>query len=202
MKKRIALIFIAVLMLVLSSCTPKESNPLDYQTYPFSAKGSLSANEIEYVFEVNMTDKNTAELMFSSPDSLRGYTFNVSPEGTTLSYGDMTIDFSNNGEKTSIVNLVPALFSLNSENFVSKSETTQNSVELITATYTTDNGEITVYINKSTGHPMRFEYGSTVINITEFIPITPSTALPTPTTTPAPTATSISTPIPTPTPEN
>lgn len=194
MKKRISLILIAMLMLALVSCAPAESNPLDYQAYPFSAKGSLSTNDIEYAFEVNMTDRNTAELTFSSPDSLRGYTFNVSPEGTTLSYGDMTIDFSNNGEKTSIVNLVPALFSLTAENLVSKSETTQNSVELITATYTTANEDITVYINKSTGRPMRFEYGSTVINITEFTPSTPSTSLPTATPTPTPTKT--------PTPEN
>jgi DNA-binding XRE family transcriptional regulator len=63
----------------------------------------LSANGIEYIFEVEMTEKNTATLCFTAPDSLRGYIFKVSPTGTTLSYGDMTIDFSNNGEKTNIV---------------------------------------------------------------------------------------------------
>lgn len=164
---------------IMAACNKTESTPLDYQSYPFSAKGSLSANDIEYVFDIKMTDKNTAELKFSSPDSLRGYTFNVTPDKTTLSYGDMTIDFSNNGEKTNIVNLIPELLSLDSAKLVSQSETTQNSVDLITAVYSTEKGDVTVYINKETGHPMRFEQGATIVNITEFTPSAPSTALPT-----------------------
>ena len=180
MKTKFLLIISALLIFILSacSCSPAENNPLEYQTYPFSAKGSLAANDIEYIFEVTMNNSNTAELKFTAPDSLRGYTFNVSPDGTTLSYGDMTIDFSNNGEKTSVVNLIPQLFSLNEDSLLSKSETTQNSVELITAVYSGEKGNTTVYVNKSTGYPMRFEYNSTVVNITEFTPSAPKTPIP------------------------
>ena len=187
MKKQTVSTLIVLIMILLAACKPSEADPLMYQSYPFSAKGSLATNGIEYVFEVKMTDKNNASLTFSSPDSLRGYLFNVSPNKTTLSYDDMTIDFSNNGEKTNIVNLIPSLFSLNKEDINGSEDINQNSVDLTVLTVKNDKGDIKVYINKQTGYPMRFEQGETVVSITEFTPITPQT--PQPTETPLPTQT-------------
>ena len=185
-----------LIIFLLAACSPTKSSPLQYQTYPFFAKGSLMANGIEYCFEVIMNDRQNAELKFSSPDSLKGYTFNVKGENTTLSYGDMTIDFSNNGEKTNIVNLIPSLFSLSEDNITSSEQTTQNSTPLTVLTFKDPKGDITLHLNNSTGMPLRFEQNKTVVNVTELTPLAPSTPSQTqsPNTTPQPTNTPPATP--------
>lgn len=170
MKKILSLTLVLIFTFLLYSCKKEEVDPLSYQSYPFSAEGSMTANDTEYVFSVEMTGKNEGKVQFTSPQGLRGYLFTVTPHGITLSYGDMTIDFSANGEKTNAVKLITDLFSLDLDKLQEKKDETQNSVDLTIATYGTEKEPVKVYINKATGQPVRFEYGATPINITSFTP--------------------------------
>ena len=166
-----AMLITAILLSAfLISCeSMTQQNPLDYQRYPLYAKGSLCANNSEYIFELTMNEKNNAELKFSAPDTLRGYIFKVVGDKTTLSYGDMTIDFNGGNDKTNVVKLLPYVFSLDEANQKTVERgIEQNSVSLTKAVYTKGNDEIAVYINEDSKSPMRFECNGIVINISEF----------------------------------
>ena len=180
MKKYLFLLFLA-LTIILSSCSAEKIDPLSYQEYPFTVEGTLETEEINYDFTLHMTDAASSEISFTKPDSLKSYIFRVTPKGTTLSYGDMTIDF-NGGEKTNLIKLIPALFSLKKDDLVSSEETILNSTTIDLHTYKTDLGQIKVYQNRENGNPLRFEGEDFTLNVQAF---TPST-LPTPTPTPAP----------------
>ncbi len=184
------LITVITLLTLLTSCnlvTPID--PLEYQKYPLSAKGNLCANNSEYVFEITMKDKDNAELKFTAPETLRGYIFRITGDKTTLSYGDMTIDFNGGNDKTNVVKLLPYVFSLDSTMQKSvENGIQQNSVSVTKAVYNKDSNEITVYIDEESKKPMRIEHNGIVINISEFSSseaATPSTPVPTPNKTPS-----------------
>ena len=176
MKKYLLLFLIASLMLPATSCQKNSLDPLGYQVYPFYVEGCLVAEDTEYVFKLTMNTADNSEISFSKPESLRGYVFNVTPEGTTLSYGDMTIDFSKT-EKTNLIRLIPSLFALNQQDHVSSEDKILNSVDILLSKYSTDTGEVSVYLNKSTQTPLRFEGEGFVLDVLKFA--TPSTPEPT-----------------------
>lgn len=182
---------ISVMTLSFASCNAlTDSDPLGYEKYPFTAKGGLCANESEYKFAITMNGKNNAELTFSAPETLRGYVFRISDEKTTLSYGDMTIDFNGGNGKTNVVKLLPALFSISKE-CIKNTERgiSQNSLTLTKVTCDIDGVESLIYINEATGNPLRFEYGKTVIDVLEFTKNEDLPGTDIPNTTPAPTVT-------------
>ena len=176
--KKILLFLLFSICLFSTSCAQEKTNPLEYQTYPFFVEGSLVCDETEYNFTLSMKDASNSEISFSSPDTLRGYTFNVTPDGTTLTYDDMTIDF-NSHEKTSLVRLIPSLFSLSPDNFISNEKTTMNSTEILISKYSTDMGDISVYLNLQTATPLRFEGDGFYMDVLKFTPSSPSTPQPT-----------------------
>ena len=70
---------------------------LSYQSYPFSVKGSVKSDGREYELSVSFTDKDRATITFDSPETLSGYIFNVTPDGITLTYGDLTVPYHSSG---------------------------------------------------------------------------------------------------------
>ncbi|MBE6544313.1 MAG: hypothetical protein E7675_07920 [Ruminococcaceae bacterium] len=167
MKKYLLLLLVLVCTVSAASCNKSDIDPLQYQTYPFYVEGCLTADDTEYSFSLTMTSSDESEISFSKPDSLRGYVFNVTPEGTTLSYGDMTIDFDG-AEKTSLVRLIPSLFALEKEDHISSETTVLNSVDILLSKYATDTGDVSVYLNKSTATPVRFEGNGFVLDVLKF----------------------------------
>ncbi len=169
MKKYLFLLFLLVLCVFLCSCKGDEIDPLGYQSYPFYVEGVLVTEETDYDFALKMNSADSSEIMFTKPDSLRNYVFRVTPEGTTLSYGDMTINF-NGGEKTNLIRLIPSLFSLKKEGKVSQEEKEFNSIAVLVCTYSTDVGEVKMYLNAEKGTPLRFEGEDFTLNVTSFTP--------------------------------
>ena len=186
--KKSRIILTVLFLVLLTACSPTVTDPLSYQDrYPYTAKGALNTGSTEYCFEIEMTGAGKATITFSSPETLRGYVFKVSESGATLSYDDLTIDFNGGGEKTNVVMLLPSLFSINRENSLSsESGIVQNGVTLTKAVYSTENGNVTVYVNEQTKKPMCFESGSVRVDITDFTENAASgeTPSPTPTNTP------------------
>lgn len=184
MKKYLLLLLSVICIVALTACSKSDIDPLQYQTYPFYVEGCLTSENTEYCFSMTMNSSDEAEISFSTPDSLRGYVFNVTPQGTTLSYGDLTIDFDK-AEKTSLIRLIPSLFALSDEDHISTESTVLNSVDILLSSYATDTGDVKVYLNKNTLMPLRFEGDGFVVDILKFNPLAESTA----TATPEPTAT-------------
>ena len=169
MKKYLFLLFLGILSIVITGCGGEQKDPLEYQSYPFFVEGILVSDETDYDFALKMLSKDSSEISFSKPDSLRDYVFRVTPEGTTLSYGDMTINF-NGGEKTNLIRLIPSLFALDGENLVSAEETELNSIRVMLCTYSTDVGQVKVYLNAEKGTPLRFEGDGFILNVITFDP--------------------------------
>ena len=190
MKKYLLLLLALACMAFASSCQKSEIDPLHYQVYPFYVEGCLNAEDTDYTFSLTMSSCCEAQISFTKPDSLRGYVFNVNAEGTTLSYGDMTIDFDK-AEKTSLIKLIPSLFALSAEDHISSENTVLNSVDILLSKYATETGDVSVYLNTATMTPLRFEGEGFVLDVLKFTPsqAPESTLTPTPTpeTTPVPT---------------
>ena len=180
MKKYLLFIFIICLCSSLCACAKESPDPLTYQSYPFYVEGTLTFEETDYDFSLTMESESTSTITFSSPDSLRDFVFRITPEGTTLSYEDMTIDF-NKTDKSALIRLVPSLFALKSENLKSSTEDTVSSVPVIISTFSSPLGDVTVYLNRDTLLPLRFEGDGFVVNIFTFSPTqAPESVAPTP----------------------
>ncbi len=182
--KKLLLPLLILSLIFIPSCKKTEPSPLDYQSYPFYVEGILNFDDTEYAFAMTMEGKDNAEMTFSSPDTLKGYTFTLSPDGMTLSYKDMSVELK--GEKANLIRLVPSLFALSADTMESTEKTVLNSTGIILSKYKTDLGNVSVYVNESTLLPLRFEGDGFFVDILKFAPISPDTD--TPPATPATTA--------------
>ena len=169
MKKYLFLLFLFVICISLCSCKGEEMEPLGYQSYPFCVEGVLVTEETDYEFTLKMNSAESSEVSFTKPDSLRSYIFRVTPEGTTLSYEDMTINFDG-GEKTNLIRLIPSLFALKKEGKVSQEQKEFNSILVLVCTYSTEIGEVKMYLNTAKGTPLRFEGEDFTLNVLSFTP--------------------------------
>lgn len=167
MKKYLLFLFIICLSLSLCACAKESTDPLAYQSYPFYVEGTLTFDETDYDFSLSMESESSSTITFSSPDSLRDFVFRITPEGTTLSYEDMTIDF-NKADKSALIRLIPSLFALKIENLKSSTEDTVSSVPVLVSTFSTQTGDVVVYLNRDTLLPLRFEGKDFVVNIFTF----------------------------------
>lgn len=169
MKKIIAVILLAALVSLLASCTPTPSEMLSYQSYPFSVKGSVKSDGREYELSVSFTDKDRATVTFDSPETLSGYIFNVTPDGITLTYGDLTVPYHSSGIPGGD-GILTGIFSLSAEQFSSCSDVSQNGMTLRRCVFSTPLGDVVAFINSDSGEPVRFEAkdGEFIFNVSEY----------------------------------
>lgn len=155
-------IFALFLLSSLTGCAGKPT-PLSWQKYPVSVAGDLSGDGVETgncSLRLTLTAPMQATLQFDKPDSLRGYTFSLTGEGVTLSYGEITVPYKAAGIPGG-ESLLPRMLSLEEGMFSGREKTTLNSLPVLIERFATpEGGEVRVYIDAENGRPLRFE-GST-----------------------------------------
>jgi len=162
MKRAIALSLTTLLLLggvLLFSCTggiSPAANPLAHQQYPLVVVADLTYGNTEYTITLTLTAPMTATIEFLEPATLVGYVFTITPEGVTLSFGEVTVQYNNNSMPGGSL-LLPQMFSLDMSQLLRQEESVVNSVPLNVAVFATPHGEITLFINQNTSLPLRVE---------------------------------------------
>jgi len=160
MKRRLALFLCAMMLLggfIFTACTSTAAGDvLSHQQYPFTVVGELVFGSDEYTISLAMTAPMQATLSFLVPETLMGYYFTITPDGVTLSFGDITIPYTSNSVPGGSL-LIPQMLSLTQAQLVNTQQTEQNSVPLTIAVFNTPHGEITLFVNNNSGLPLRIE---------------------------------------------
>ena len=160
MKKFVILTLTSLLLcLFLFSCSGgilPSANPLEHQQYPLVVVTDLSYGDAEYTITLTMTAPMTATIEFIEPATLVGYVFTITPEGVTLSFGDVSVQYNHNSMPGGSL-LLPQMFSLDPSQLLRQEETVVNSVPLNVAVFATPYGEVTLFINQNTHLPLRVE---------------------------------------------
>lgn len=154
-----AVIALVALFLLLPGCAGKQA-PLAWQSYPVTVAGDLSGDGVETgncSLRLTLTAPMQATVQFDKPDSLKGYTFSLAPEGVTLSYGEITVPYKAAGIPGG-ESLLPRMLSLTEETFLGREKTTLNSLPVQIERFAIpEGGEVRVYVDAESGIPLRFE---------------------------------------------
>lgn len=189
-KTRAILLFLILnlaFLLLFSSCGKKlPSELLDYQKSPFKLTGTLEYGDKEYdlVFETEGTKSTgeikSAKISFKSPEALKGGVLNIDTDGVTFTVEGVRIPITE-GTLSGVAKL-PDFFSLSATDIVERKEETHNGMAVTKLKFQNDSGDVTIYINKETGYPVRVEMtlpkvnevsdGRAVLSITKFEPTT------------------------------
>lgn len=155
MKKCLPIFALIAAVILLAGCAP-QTPPAAAMTYPFTVEGELTRNDggEPCAVSLQMTAGMTGELEFLSPASLKGYRFSLTPEGTTLRYGDLSVPYRAGGLPGGADGLLK-MFSVKEEYCRGREKTEQNSTPLWKLTYAFPDGDtVTAYLSADTGFPL------------------------------------------------
>ena len=159
-KRLLLLLPLLLCLLFLPACAGEPGEPLAYQKYPLTVAGDLtggSAEEGNCSVRLTLTAPMEATLQFDKPESLRGYTFSLTEEGVTLSYGEITVPYKAAGIPGG-ESLLPRMLSLTDEMRTASEKQEINSLPVWMYSYTIpEGGEVRVFADAESGIPLRIE---------------------------------------------
>lgn len=117
-KKFICIILVIIFLFAcLSSCSKRAPDYLEYQSYPFTAKGTITYGDSKADVTVTLKEENppnsiyirNGSISFTSPAELSEVTVEFSNDGTFISSGDVSIPIY--AETLKAPNIISSLFS-------------------------------------------------------------------------------------------
>lgn len=155
--------FIVLLILItvlLCSCASAPKNVPEYQSYPLTLTGTLSAKDFSCALTVTLTDKNKANITIDSPETLKGYGFTVDNSEIWVYYDDMKADLPPVSADIPILRVVDMLCLTETDcTYIRKDK------EVTVAFYDDTVSKTAVYLRRDEDIPFRIEHtrdGSTV----------------------------------------
>ncbi len=153
--KRIFVILIT-LVIMLSGCGGRQSDPLAYQSYPLSAAGTLTCGDLSCCVRITLSEKGRAKISIESPETLSGYSFEVDKEEVWVYYDDMQIPLSKNPVKG--IASVCDMLSIDGECYIDTYNDMIDGVNTCYSVFRTDAADITVYTEAGKETPYRIDY--------------------------------------------
>ncbi len=150
--KRIIITLVIITSLFCVSCSKDQSPVLNYQNYPMTVSGVFCGNDLTAAIDITLTSQGCGEVKINSPETLAGYTFKITPDGTTVYYDNLEIPIST-GDLPLYAKKAIEMLSVAPEKITDESiEPTQTVTKLIYK-----NEEFTVYIKNGEEFPYLIE---------------------------------------------
>lgn len=167
LKKFLFRLILSIAIFMLSSCSVHNPDYLFYQKYPFTVKANIIVDSFECTITANLEGKNSGNITYHSPETLKDIVFSSDSDGVYISYEDLIIPVSPRSDADFLIFL--SLFSLDEAQF-SGAELGSESSNV--AHFKTDAGNISVNINAISGLPEKISaelYGHSIeMKITDF----------------------------------
>lgn len=96
MKVKYVFLLLLCVFLMLSGCR-KQTDYLSYQIYPMKVKGTLTVDTLCTTLTLEMKEYGKGEIIFDSPERLKGYRLSVDNNGIWINYEDIRAELNEEG---------------------------------------------------------------------------------------------------------
>lgn len=156
--KMFSLLAVSLVMLVLlQSCAPVQTDYLMYQSYPFTVEADCTFKGDKSKLEITVSGQGEGRIKYVEPERLNELTYDVYSGNITVGYGNLSIPIAFVGGQLNPIRIID-MFCLSRETLSKVDIVKLNGVLLNHAVY----DSVSVYIT-SDGIPMRIENSDGIV---------------------------------------